>query len=112
MSKRRRCLPKGASSIDSLLGWPVRRRTIFWKQLADKLGLRIKESAMPSEIPQVVRSSACNDNGAAVLAHRRTAPRGVLTAAVRACELVLLDYVARGSMVVMRADRRRIGAAA
>ena len=67
---------------------------------------------MPTEMPEIVRSSACNDNGAAILAPRPTAPRGILTAAVRACELVLLEYVARGSMVVMPADRRRFATAA
>ena len=67
---------------------------------------------MPSDMPQVVRSAACNDNGAALLGRRRTEPRGILTAAARACEIVLLDYVARGSMVVMRADRRRFATAA
>jgi hypothetical protein len=68
---------------------------------------------MPSELSQVILSSACNDNGAAtLLGSRRTAPRDVLTAAARACETVLLDYVARGSLLVTRADRRRCAVAA
>jgi hypothetical protein len=63
--------------------------------------------------PKPARSAACNDNGlSAVLAGRMVAPRGVLTAAARACELVLLNYVAQGSMIVMRADRRPTATAA
>ena len=63
--------------------------------------------------PKVTRSTACNDNGfAAVLGGRAVAPSGVLTAAARACELVLLSYVAQGSMIVMRAGRRPVATAA
>lgn len=68
---------------------------------------------MFDSIPKVTRSTACNDNGlAAVLGGRAVAPSGILTAAVKVCEMVLLSYVAQGSMIVMRADRRRIATAA
>jgi hypothetical protein len=63
--------------------------------------------------PKLTRSTACNDNGLAVmLGGRAVAPRGVLTAAARACELVLLSYVAQGSMIVMQAGRRPVATAA
>ena len=62
---------------------------------------------------KLTRSTACNDNGlVAVLGGRAVAPRGVLTAAARACELVLLSYVAQGSMIVMQAGRRPVATAA
>jgi hypothetical protein len=68
---------------------------------------------MPDRMSQTVKASACNDNGlAAVLGGRAVAPKGVLTAAARACEMVLLNYIARGSMIVMRADGRVIATAA
>ena len=67
---------------------------------------------MTDRMSQTVKASACNDNGTASVLGGRVAPRGVLTAAVRACELVLLSYVARGSMIVMRADSRIFATAA
>lgn len=68
---------------------------------------------MFDRIPKPTRSTACNDNGqAALLGGRSVAPLGVLTAATRVCERVLLSYVARGSMIVMRADRVPMATAA
>ncbi len=67
---------------------------------------------MPDRMSQTVKASACNDNGTAAVLGGRVAPKGILTAAAKACELVLLSYVAQGSMIVMRADRRAFATAA
>ena len=68
---------------------------------------------MPYGSTKATKAGACNDNGvAALIGGTAVAPRGVLTAAARACERVLLSYVARGSMIVMRADRKPFAVAA
>jgi len=68
---------------------------------------------MPQGFAKPTKAGACNDNGvAAMIGGTAVAPRGVLTAAARACERVLLSYVARGSMIVMRADGKPFAVAA
>ena len=62
--------------------------------------------------PQIARAMACNDNGVASVARGAVAPRGILTAAVEVCGRVLLSYVAQGSMILVRAERRRFARAA
>ena len=56
---------------------------------------------MLDRMSQSSKAAACNENGALPFSLRRGGPpKSVITIAGRACETVLLSYVAKGVMIV------------